>query len=112
MFGRPKAVHIHSFLPNKAKISNFNKFFWALQWWKGKDIYSVTATFTISETTVGPCCPLPYVDTDGKYCFFLTLSKQNFDASINLCQQKNGFLARIDTAEKNATLINYVEGQF
>ena len=75
---------------------------------------SVIAVFTVSvsEPACTTACPLPFVDVDGKYCFTVTVMEQNFTDSIDLCQQLGGFLARIDTAEKNASFVQYVECKF
>ena len=73
---------------------------------------SVITAFTISEPAVKTPCPLPYVDVDGKYCFYITLTEQNFTSSNAVCQETNGFLAQINTEEKNASFVKYVEGRF
>ena len=69
---------------------------------------NVTAVFTVSEKTV---CPMPYVDVAGKYCFSVTLRKQNFANSIALCEEQGGRLATIDTEEKNCSFVEYVAGK-
>ena len=70
---------------------------------------SVRIFLTVSEPTV---CPLPYVDVGGKYCFFVTLKKEDFADGEAICRQRNGFLARIDTEDKIAKLTEFVEGKF
>ena len=72
----------------------------------------MNAAFNISEPTARFVCPLPYADVDGEACFYLTLGAHNFSESIALCQEQNGSLATINTAEKNALLIKFLEGKF
>ena len=73
---------------------------------------SIRGVFIISEPVNRTVCPLPFVDVDGKYCFAVTMKKQNADDSANLCQQLGGSLATLDTAEKSASFTQYLEGMF
>ena len=68
------------------------------------------AAFTFSGPTA---CPLPYVSVDDKYCFYLANERQRFEEdSVPFCQERNGSVIKVDTAEKNAALLKYIQGKF
>ena len=50
---------------------------------------------------------------DDKYCFYLANERQRFDEdSVSFCQERNGSVIKVDTAEKNSALLKYIEGKF